>query len=261
MQFFNHALPLAFLKADRNGKIISYSTIARETFDLSGGHLKGIIDEESIEKLIQYSWEPGLDPVKLELNMKTRETPLCLFEVHIQWDSEGHANMLFVPKDSSNEGLMDKLMQLQQRLASTDFELLEKKEELEEVLIRLNQLSGPFIPLSETLCLIPLFGDITADKINVISESCLKAVFAGEYDEILFDLTAVGEIEGKGIEKFTQLIKTLNFMTGSIIKLIGIKPNLAEVLNNYKLDEWVQIDQSLKQVLNVYFKRNERGAS
>ncbi|WP_264740166.1 STAS domain-containing protein [Cytobacillus firmus] len=261
MQYFDQPLPLAFLKADRNGKIVSYSTIARESFDLSEGHLKGIIDEESIEKLIQYSWEPGVDPVKLELNMKTRETPITLFEVHIQWDSEDHANMLFLPKDSSNEGLMDKLMQLQQRLSSTDFELLEKKEELEQVLIRLNQLSGPFIPLSETLCLIPLFGDITPDKINVISESCLKAVFAGEYEEILFDLTAVGEIEGKGIEKFTQLIKTLNFMTGSIIKLIGIKPNLAKVLNNYKLDEWVQIDQSLKQVLNVYFNRNELGAS
>lgn len=202
-----------------------------------------------------------MEPVKLELNMKTKDAPLALFDVHILWDSDDCANMIFLPKDSSNEVLMNKLLELQGRLASTDFELLEKKEELEQVLIRLNQLSGPFIPLSESMCLIPLFGDITADKINVISESCLKSVFAGEYDEILFDLTAVGEVEDKGIEKFTQLIKTLNFMTGSIIKLIGIKPNLAKVVNNYKLDEWVQLDQSLKQVLSVYLDRKEQGAS
>jgi rsbT co-antagonist protein RsbR len=50
-------------------------------------------------------------------------------------------------------------------------------------------------------------------------------------------------------------------MTGSIIKLIGIKPNLAKVLNNYKLDEWVQLDQSLKQVLSIYLDRKEQGAS
>ncbi|WP_394137746.1 STAS domain-containing protein [Cytobacillus oceanisediminis] len=261
MQYFDQTLPLAFLKADRNGEILSYSTLARNSFDLSDGNLKGIIDEESIEKLVRYSREPGVEPVILELNMKTKDAPLALFDVHILWDSDGCANMIFLPKDGSNEVLMKKLLELQGRLASTDFELLEKKEELEQVLLRLNQLSGPFVPLSESMCLIPLFGDITADKINVISESCLKSVFAGEYDEILFDLTAVGEVEDKGIEKFTQLIKTLNFMTGSIIKLIGIKPNLAKVLNNYKLDEWVQLDQSLKQVLTVYLDRKEHGAS
>ncbi|KKI88910.1 Stressosome protein rsbRB [Bacillus sp. SA1-12] len=255
MQYFDHPLPLAFLKADRNGEILSYSTLARENFELSEGNLKGILDEESVIKLLQYSWVPEFDSVRLELNMKTKNEPIALFEVHILWDSNDHANMIFLPKDSSNEGLLQKLMEMQKRLASTDFELLEKKEELEQVLIRLNELSGPFIPLSETMCLIPIFGDITEEKMNIISESCLKAVFTVEYEEILFDLTAVGKIEARGIEKFTQLMKTLNFMTGSVIKLIGIKPNLAKMLNKYKLDEWVQTDQSLKQVLSKYLIR------
>src|SRR5690606_18264026 len=148
--------------------------------------------------------------------------------------------------------LIQKLSDIQQRLASSDFELLEKKEELENVLKRLDQLSGPFIPLSDTLCMIPLFGDITADKINTISESSLQSVFRGNYEVILFDLTAVGEVHEGGIEKFIQLVKTLNFMTGNVIKLIGIKPNLAKKLKHHDLDQWVQFNHSLKEELSTY---------
>ncbi|MGG3797560.1 STAS domain-containing protein [Metabacillus fastidiosus] len=252
MQYFDEQLPLPFLKTDRNGKILSYSNLASENFDLSSGRLNDLVDEENIEKLISYGKGPNFIPITIELNMKTKRNPLALFDVHIVWDRNDHANMIFLPKDSANEDLMEKLMELQERLASTDFELFEKKEELEKAFIRLNQLSGPFIPLSESMCLIPLFGNLTAEKINIISDGCLKSVFAGEYDEILFDLTAVGEVEEKGVEKFIQLIKTLNFMTGSIIKLIGIKPELAKVLNNYSFDEWSQINKSLKKVLSIY---------
>jgi rsbT co-antagonist protein RsbR len=248
-------LPLPYLRVNRDGRIVSYSALAEERFDLSSGHIRSLIDQESIKKLVRVSSETGLAPIKMELNMITKEEPLALFDVHLQWDTENQASMIFLPKDSSNEELMEKLMNIQHRLASSDFELLEKKEELESVLKRLDELSGPFIPLSDSLCMIPLFGDITADKINAISESCLQSVFRGNYEVILFDLTAVGEVQADGIEKFIQLVKTLNFMTGDIIKLIGIKPNLAKELKHHQLDQWVQFNHSLKEELTTYLHK------
>ncbi|SEJ79830.1 rsbT co-antagonist protein RsbR [Bhargavaea ginsengi] len=242
-------LPLPYLKVNRDGRIVAYSALAEDHFDLSSGHIRTLVDEESINKLDRISSEAGLSPVKMELNMKTNENPLGLFDVHLQWDSENQAGMIFLPKDSSNEELIQKLADIQNRLSSSDFELLEKKEELENVLKRMDRLSGPFIPLSDTLCLIPLFGDITADKINTISESCLQSVFSGSYEMVLFDLTAVGEVHADGIGTFIQLVKTLKFMTGNVIKLIGIKPNLAKELNRHDLDQWVQFNHSLKEEL------------
>ena len=252
MKQLNLTLPLPYLSVNRDGKIVSYSALADDWFDLSNGHIKSLVDEESISKLSRIGLEPGLSPIKMELNMITKEKPLELFDVHIQWDHENRASMIFLPKDSSNEELIEKLMNIQKRLASTDFELLEKKDELEQVLRRMDELSGPFIPLSDTLCVIPLFGDITSDKINTISDSCLQSVFRGNYEVILFDLTAVGEVHAEGITKFIQLVKTLNFMTGNVIKLIGIKPDLAKELNHHNLDQWVQFNHSLKEELSTY---------
>lgn len=252
MERLNLSLPLPYLKVNRDGRIVSYSALAEDHFDLSKAHIKSLVDEESISKLGRMSSESGLAPVKIELNMKTKENPIVLFDVYLQWDTDNHATLMFMQKDRSNEELIEKLISIQNRLASTDFELLEKKDELEDVLKRLDELSGPFIPLSDTLCMIPLFGDITADKINTISESCLQSVFRGNYEAILFDLTAVGEVDADGIDQFIHLVKTLNFMTGNVIKLIGIRPNLAKELNHHPLDQWVQFNHSLKEELSTY---------
>ncbi|WP_213423857.1 hypothetical protein [Bhargavaea massiliensis] len=52
--------------------------------------------------------------------------------------------------------------------------------------------------------------------------------------------------------KCIHLVKTLNFMTGNVIKLIGIRPNLAKELNHHPLDQWVQFNHSLKEELSTY---------
>ncbi|MDG5472384.1 Stressosome protein rsbRB [Jeotgalibacillus sp. ET6] len=255
MQHFNEPLPLPFLKLDKEGNIIYYSTLALEHFDLQEDNIKSIVDEESYEKLLKYSSDHQTRELQMELVFKSRKTPLALYEVHMVWDDDLYANMLLVPKDGSNQLLVEKMAALQQRLASTDFELYEQREELEQILTRLHELSGPFIPLTDKMSLIPLFGDITEKKIHIISQSCLQSVFSGEYEDILIDFTAVGEVEVKGMEKFVLLLKTLHLMTGKKIKIIGIKPNTAKVLNQFSLDGCMEFDHSLKQVLYRYFRK------
>ncbi|PPA69486.1 Stressosome protein rsbRB [Jeotgalibacillus proteolyticus] len=255
MQHFNEQLPLPFLKLDKDGTIILYSTLAMEHFDLSEDHIKHIVDNESYEKLLRYSSNDKAPVVRMELNMKSRTSPVTLYEVYLTWDNELHASMILLPKDQSNMQLIEKMMSLQKRLAETDFELYEQREELEQILSRLHELSGPFIPLTDKMCLIPLFGDVTEEKINVISHSCLQSVFAGEYEDVLIDFTAVGNVEDKGIEQFVRLLKTLHVMTGKIIKIIGIKPHTAKTLNKYALEGFMEFNQSLKQVLQTHFTK------
>ncbi|MET3576748.1 STAS domain-containing protein [Bhargavaea ullalensis] len=252
MAELNLPLPLPYLKINRDGTIVSHSSLAGEQFDLRSGRIESIIDEESIKKLNQFSWLPEKEPITLELNLKTRENPLALFDVHLQWEADEHAAMVFVPKDPANEPLTQKLMAIQTRLAATDFALLEKKEELERVLRRLDERSGPFIPLTDTVCMIPLFGDITAGKIRVISRGCLQSVFEGDYETVLFDLTAAGDVDAAGIEMFIQLVKSLNLITGQPIKLVGIKPNLAKALPPHQLEQWVEFNHSIKEELRIH---------
>lgn len=248
MQCIDTPLPLPYIVVDQNGKIQQYNSLSYNLFNLDNSDISGIIDDESINKLIKATLSnESIQPI--EVNAHTKESSLALFDLYLSNDSNGRLHILFVSKEKNNQLYLDKIMSLQERLAHTDFELFEQKEKLEEVLMRLNKLSGPFIPLSNKMCYIPLFGDITTEKINVISEHVLHSVFNGEYQNILIDLTAVGEVKDDGIKKLIDLFRTLRFMAGSKIQLIGIQPRLAKVLANYELEKIVEFKSSLQYIL------------
>ncbi|WP_139892365.1 STAS domain-containing protein [Bacillus sp. D386] len=235
MQCIDTPLPLPYIVVDYNGKILQYNSLSSNLFNLNTSDISGVIDDESMNKLVKASLS-NESTQQIELNVHTKESSLALFDVYLSDDSTGRMHILFVSKEKSNQLYLNKIIELQERLAHTDFELLEQKEKLEDVLMRLNKLSGPFIPLSNKMCYIPLFGDITSEKINLISEHVLHSVFNGEYQNILIDLTAVGEVQDDGIKKLIDLIRTLRFMAGSKIQLIGIQPRLSKILSNYELE-------------------------
>ena len=248
MQSIDTPLPLPYIVIDPNGRILEYNSLSDQLFNLETLTITDIIDEESMNKLIKASI--SIERAQhIEINVRTKASSLALFDAYLSEDTYGRMHILFVSKEKDNQLYMDKIMHLQERLAHTDFELFEQKEKLEDVLMRLNKLSGPFIPLSEKMCYIPLFGDITSEKINLISEHVLHSVFNGEYQKILIDLTAVGEVEDDGIQKLIDLFRTLQFMTGSKIQLLGIPPRLAKVLSTYELEKIVEFKSSLQFVL------------
>jgi rsbT co-antagonist protein RsbR len=249
MQYFNERLPLPYLKIDKKGHIIGYCEEAWKTFNISSGKIADIIDEESRIKLYKFGFEQA-EPVSMEVNIQTTQNALDLFEFHIVWDDSGYGNILLAKKDLANEKIVEKLSRLQQRLAETDFELFEKKEQLAQAMSRLHELSAPFIPISEEVCYIPIFGDITEEKVNVLSSNSLHNIFSGSYDKVLLDFTAVGEIESQGIEKLSILFKTMYVMIGSVINIIGVTPGMAKSLNQYHLEEYVRFESSLKKVLS-----------
>lgn len=244
------ALPLPYLELDKAGIIVDCSELAREIFDLSTDCFIDLVDEESRPKLARAL--ACKDEIQhIEVIIATRKNALELFDLHIN-NSEGGHIILLSSKQKTNAHYIEKIQELQNRLSNTDFELLEQKEALEEALERLDKLSGPFISLTETVGYIPLFGDITAKKVGVISSNCLHTVFNGDYAHVLIDLTAVGEIDEQGFLKFLDLIRALNFMTGNKVVLIGIKPQHARKWNNYNFQELVLFNLSLQKVLEQH---------
>ncbi|MGN1402161.1 MAG: Stressosome protein rsbRB [Bacillus sp. (in: firmicutes)] len=253
MQPINARLPLPFIKMNKMGKILEYSHLAEEMFDIRSRNFIDIMDVESIRKLFTMTAdEDGL--FRLEVNLITNLGQIALFDIHMTPDEEGNANMILAPKERSNQKVLEKMEMLQQRVASTDFELFEQKEKMEQIIEKLNALSGPFLTLTEKIGYIPIFGDITPEKIFIIAENSLHTIFSGEYDEILVDLTAVGELPDNGLQKFTDFLKAVQLMTGNNITLIGIKPEQAERLNEYPLDGLVKFEHSLKTILEKLLK-------
>ncbi|MDP4169681.1 MAG: Stressosome protein rsbRB [Bacillota bacterium] len=196
--------------------------------------------------------QPYLKPFQgdtsLEVNMRGKDKLFLLCDVHLSWENK-IATIIFIPKDGKVQVLEEKLVALKQRLASTDFELFEKKEALELAVKELNALSGPFLPISDKMAFVPLFGDITEEKMETITHHVLDAVNEGEYDEILFDLSATGNIEKQGLLKLKQLFSMIQYMNGNQVKLMGVKPSHARKLNEFAGDFNIQSERSLKAVL------------
>ncbi len=253
MQLIDIPLPLPYIVIESNGRIVSSNSRALNLFDLRTKQIDDIIDQESMNKLITNTWQQD-EQQPIEVVLKTRSNPLSLFDLFISWDHEDKLHILFASKDKTTQGYTDQIMQLQSRLANTNFELYEQKEKLERTVYRLNSLSGPFIPLTATMGYIPLFGDLTEEMIHVISANVLHSIFVGEYDDVLVDLTSIADIKESGISKFMDLLKTIHLMNGNKVQIIGANPRLAKILYKEKFSLYVTFKPSLQYVLKNYYQ-------
>ncbi|MFC7372775.1 Stressosome protein rsbRB [Fictibacillus iocasae] len=249
MPFHEKYLPVPYMKIDEYGNILNYSDEASALFSFDQLDLKALLDEESIAKLLKNA-TPSLEKKCFELHFQTKDNPLALFDVHLSWDHEHYGHLVAMPKDNtSSSRVIDQLALLQQRLSSTNFELFEKKEMLEKTLHRMNVLSGPFIAITEKVALVPLFGDLNGVKMSAITLNVIKRSYEGDYDEILFDFSGVGEIHEDGVRKFCELFDILMCMSSIIIRIAGIKPFHAQSLNQLGFNLEAYYESSVKEVV------------
>ncbi|WP_409299716.1 Stressosome protein rsbRB [Peribacillus sp. SCS-155] len=241
-------IPVPYIKTDRNGKIIGFSRAAMHMFPLKERSLYQIVDEFSVEKLTRALMKMDENYI-MELNLNTKTSPTSLFEVHITRDPKGYYHFILNEKDTQIQLLANKLQDLQERLASTNLELFEKTMELESANYHLNELSGPFIPLTQNIGLVPLFGDITKEKVEIIGSNIESIIYEGEYDSILFDLTATGKFEKESIDALSSLFKKLQIIASPDITIIGTKPKHALAIKEFILDWNIHYIGSLQQAL------------
>ncbi|GLY11756.1 STAS domain-containing protein [Pseudobacillus badius] len=249
MSLYNQPLPIPYIQIDKEGNILTCSGAASRMFDLPADNIVALADVASKEKLVKFIVYQE-EPCQFEVNLRTKTAPAQLFDIHLSWDGQANGHIALLPKDQQNEHLEERLLSLQNRLSSTNFELLAKKEELERALIRLRELSGPFIALSPTLAFIPLFGDITREKMESITKQALHTAYEGEYTHIAVDFTAVGQIEEEGVDKLLALFTMLQYMNGAKIEVVGMKPQHSQMLHSFHREWPFAFSPSLAYVLH-----------
>jgi len=251
MKQVERVFPLPYYRINKNFYIYAYS---KEACDLHGmkEHLLDIFDEASLSK-VKETVKPEIQKASLEVHLKPldKQDSIKTADMYVSWENDLYAEVLLHVKDERLSKVTQTLTQLRSRLNDTNFELLEEKEKLEEAIEQSNRLSAPFIVLSLDTAMIPLFGDITKEKMHAVEDSLLKSSQREGIDRLLFDFTAVGEFNRDGIHVLTDMMKSLFYMGAEII-MIGIQPHQAKLLNDFKLPLEINYMHSLQQAVAKY---------
>ncbi|MED1203362.1 STAS domain-containing protein [Heyndrickxia acidicola] len=195
---------------------------------------------ESLLKDVHHSKE-------VELVLKTVQAPFALFNCSVTWEKEtGH--LVCIQQDQRIKNLEGLVQKHHERLATTNFELLEKKEEVEKAYSKIKELSIPYITLTDRSALIPIYGELDHSLLKERSEELMSRVYESECDKIFFDFNAVSTVTERGISSFTKLVQMLTLM-GNQIFIISIKPEHAVYINNYELEDKIIYESNLREVL------------
>ncbi|ADU30445.1 hypothetical protein [Evansella cellulosilytica] len=212
-------LPLPYFKINSSYEVIHYSDLATKEFHTVSSFLS-LLDDESVKKFTCFV-QPQNSIKKIEINMKNKSNEIRLCDIHIRW-SDNIATLLVHSLDKKYDIVEDQLIQLRTRLSETNFELYERKEQLNQLLQRVNSLSAPIIPLSSSICLIPVFGDLDSEKLNVISQN-FATIYAKDYEKVLIDITGVDIINQNCTSEYYDLLLTLKTM-GKEVFIMGFHP-------------------------------------
>ncbi|KGP91619.1 hypothetical protein N780_18460 [Pontibacillus chungwhensis BH030062] len=249
MRQVNNQFPAPCLTINKKYTILEYTQEASEMFHLTPS-LWEIIEEGSHTKVKEWI-VPSEPKAKVEINMITASKQVVLVDLYVKWTNDLQAELMIFPKEGQNQHVSKMLDRLQTRLNETNFELLQEKEKLEDAIHENNKLSAPFIHLSEDTSLIPLFGDISEEKLLTIKDQVLSNAHSHETDCLLFDFTAVGEIHQEGIYVLKDLFTSLLYM-GKQVVIVGIKPVQAQRLHHLKIRFNLSFVTSLQEAIHRF---------
>jgi rsbT co-antagonist protein RsbR len=228
MKRVNHTFPLPYFTINKNFIIQSYSEEAEKIFS-QVENLLHVFDEESVPKIKKWV-VTEIQKLTLETHLKpfdSHENPVTC-NLHVSWQNDLYAEILIIMKDDQLVKVSKTMDQLRSRLNDTNFALLEEKEKLEEAIQHGNRLSAPFISLSYDTALVPLFGKITVEKMYAIECQLLQSSQDEEIDRILFDFTAVGEMEQEGTQVLKKIMTSLFYM-GVKVVIVGLQPKQVKI--------------------------------
>ncbi|MCP3031310.1 STAS domain-containing protein [Halobacillus sp. A1] len=251
MKQADRTFPLPFFTINKNFTILTFSQEAEKLCGTPASLLE-VFEDGSLEKVKKWV-TPELHKAALEVHLKpvAEEVEPLTVDLYVTWDNDLYAQALIIPKDDKLTKVTKTLNQLRGRLNDTNFELLDEKEKLENAISQNNRLSAPFIRLTEDTALIPLFGELTQEKMQAVEDNLFKSSQNDDIDRMLFDFTAVGEMNREGIRVLTNMMTSLFYM-GAEIVIIGVKPKQVKVLHEMVIPSQIRFMNSLQQAIHKY---------
>ena len=98
-------------------------------------------------------------------------------------------------------------------------ELIEQQKKLVE------NLSVPIIPISKSICILPLIGTIDDYRANIIEEKALMAIGENAIQTLIIDLSGIADMEENVIDYILKMIDGATLM-GCDPVLTGLRPEI-----------------------------------
>ncbi|WP_444684232.1 STAS domain-containing protein [Alkalicoccus luteus] len=243
----NNLIPLPLFKLNKQLAVLEMHDPSR-FFSKKPAYFDALADEGSLKKC-RYLFEASIE--RSELNVVT-DTGIRLFELFISKIEEGWS-VLLVPASNNYLQVADKLEKLQSRLTETNFELFEKSESLSKAVKRSNKLSGPFIELTENLGIVPLFGDLSSEKLEAIQANVLSRTYLAQPERLLIDFTGVGIIDRSSVGKLRDFLLILEQLGISTV-VIGLHPAHARTILPYRRELNFEVERSAKEAVRQWLQ-------
>lgn len=118
---------------------------------------------------------------------------------------------------------------LAQLTAAKERELDEKARTIDAQRALLNELSSPVIPIWDGVLVIPLMGEIDAERADSLRERVLEAVMKSRARSVLVDITGLTVTDADLGSEILRLVKSLRLI-GADTLLVGLSPQTARAL-------------------------------
>jgi anti-anti-sigma factor len=107
------------------------------------------------------------------------------------------------------------------------------ERERREALIR--DLSTPVLPIREGLLMVPLIGEMDAQRVNLLTENLLRAVRDQRARMGVLDVTGLGSMNALLAQQLLQTADAAKLMGAEVI-VTGVSPVLAETIVTFGID-------------------------
>lgn len=114
-------------------------------------------------------------------------------------------------------------------------------------------LSVPIIPITPTICILPLIGSVDTYRTSILEEKVLTEIGRLHIQTLIMDLSGISEMETEVIDHLMKIIYGTSMMgCGTVIT--GLRPDVVKqmVKQDIKFDEETKTYGTLQQALNQY---------
>ncbi len=99
----------------------------------------------------------------------------------------------------------------------------------------LRTLSAPVLPVSETALVIPMVGELDADRLRILQSRALEAVERSRVRTLLLDITGVSLIDKEVARGMVEIVRATALL-GTETILVGVRPEVAQAVVALGLD-------------------------
>lgn len=116
-------------------------------------------------------------------------------------------------------------------------------------------LSVPVIPITPTICILPLIGSIDTHRTNIVEEKVLTEIGRLHIQTLIMDLSGISEMETEVIDHLMKIIYGTSMMGCSTV-ITGLSPDVVRqmIQLGIKFGEETRTFATLQHALKQYLK-------